>query len=131
MSCLICNELLHHMCELCNVSKPFHHHDIGCSHMMYLWTNYLCISLKHILVHLRLSSVTKAKQGPFNIHEEKPLELEKEDDIDEHGSHFMNTSSNPCSHEKSPESIGLSNITTREIFNPPKVGVGGETTSPI
>jgi hypothetical protein len=30
----------------------------------------------------------------------------------------MNTSSNPCSHEKSSESIGLSNIATLEIFNP-------------
>jgi hypothetical protein len=38
---------------------------------------------------------------PIDIHEESPLELKKEDDIDEHGSYFMNTSSNPCSHEKS------------------------------
>jgi hypothetical protein len=30
----------------------------------------------------------------------------------------MNTSSNPCSHEKSPELIGLSNIATHKIFNP-------------
>ena len=43
------------MCERCNKSKPFHLYGIGCSHMMYLWTNHLCISLKHILVHLRLS----------------------------------------------------------------------------
>jgi hypothetical protein len=55
ISCLICNKILHHMCEPCNISKPFHLHGIGCSHMMYLWTNHLCISLKHILVHLRLS----------------------------------------------------------------------------
>ena len=55
---------------------------------------------------------------PIDIHEETPLELKKEDDINEHGSYFMNTSSNPCSHEKSPESIGLSNIATHEIFNP-------------
>jgi hypothetical protein len=55
---------------------------------------------------------------PIDIHEETPLELEKEDNIDEHGSYFMNTSSNPCSHEKSPELIGLSNIATHEIFNP-------------
>ena len=55
---------------------------------------------------------------PTDIHEETPLELEKEDDIDEHGSYFMKTSSNPCSHEKSPELISLSNITTHEIFNP-------------
>jgi hypothetical protein len=48
---------------------------------------------------------------PIDIHEETPLQLEKEDDIDEHGSYFINISSNSCSHEKSPESIGLSNIT--------------------
>ena len=54
---------------------------------------------------------------PIDIHEETPLELEKEDDIDEHGSYFMNTSSNLCSHEKSSEPIGLS-IATYEIFNP-------------
>ena len=55
---------------------------------------------------------------PIDIHEETTLELEKEDDIDEHGSYFMKTSSNPCSHEKSPELISLSNIATHEIFNP-------------
>ena len=55
---------------------------------------------------------------PIDIHEETPLELEKKDDINEHGSYFMNTSSNPCSHERSSESIGLSNFTTHEIFNP-------------
>jgi hypothetical protein len=55
---------------------------------------------------------------PIDIHKETPLELEKEDGIDEHGSYFMNTSSNSCSYEKSPESIDLSNIATHEIFNP-------------
>jgi len=56
--------------------------------------------------------------SPIDIHEESTLELEKEDYISEHGSYFINTSSNPCSHEKSPEAIGLSNIATHEIFNP-------------
>ena len=56
---------------------------------------------------------------PIDIHEELILEPEKEDYINEHGSYIMNTSSNPCSHETSPESIGLSNIATHEIFNPP------------
>ena len=56
--------------------------------------------------------------SPMDINEEITLESEKEDDIDEHGSYFINTSSNPCSHEKSPKSIGLSNIATHEIFNP-------------
>jgi hypothetical protein len=55
---------------------------------------------------------------PMDIHEETPLELEKEDDIDEHGCYIMNTSSNPCSYEKYSKSIGLSNITAHEIFNP-------------
>ena len=56
--------------------------------------------------------------SPIDIHEETPLELEKEDDIDEHESYFMKTSSNLCLHEKSPELISLSNIATHEIFNP-------------
>ena len=34
--------------------------------------------------------------SPIDIHEETPLELEKEDGIDEHGSYFMSTSLNPC-----------------------------------
>jgi len=55
---------------------------------------------------------------PRQIHKESTLELEKEDYISEHGSYFINTSSNPCSHEKSPKLIGLSNIATHEIFNP-------------
>jgi hypothetical protein len=37
----------------------------------------------------------------LDIHEESTLELEKEDDINEYGSYFMNTSSNPYSHENS------------------------------
>ena len=56
--------------------------------------------------------------SPIDIHEESTLELEKEDYINEHGSHFLNTSSNPCLHEKTPELIGISNIATHEIFNP-------------
>jgi hypothetical protein len=54
----------------------------------------------------------------IDIHEGTPLEPKKKDNINEHGSYFMNTSSNPCLHEKSLESIGLSNIVTHEIFNP-------------
>ena len=53
-----------------------------------------------------------------DIHEETPLELEKKDNINKHGSDFMNTSLNPCSHEKFPESIGLSIIATHKVFNP-------------
>ena len=55
---------------------------------------------------------------PIDNHEETTLEPKKEDNINEHGSYFINTSSNPCSHEKSPELIGLSIITTHKIFNP-------------
>jgi hypothetical protein len=54
---------------------------------------------------------------PIDIHEETPSELEKEDDINEHGSYIMNTSLNPHSYEKYLELIGLS-TTTHEIFNP-------------
>jgi hypothetical protein len=96
---------------------------------------------------------------PIDIHEDTPLELEKEDDINEHGSYFMKTLLNPHSYEKSHESICLSNIATHDISNPLvlpihkdfervvvdayvyhkyfrshcvnlKIGVGGETTSP-
>ena len=59
MSCLICNELLHHMCEPCNKSKPSHLHGIGCSHMMYLWTNHLCNSHLNTLVHTQLPKPNK------------------------------------------------------------------------
>jgi hypothetical protein len=55
---------------------------------------------------------------PMDIHEESPLELEKEDYvIDGHGSYIMNISSNSCSNEKSPKLFCLS-TTTHEIFNP-------------
>jgi hypothetical protein len=55
---------------------------------------------------------------PIDIHEETPLGIKKEDDIDEHGSYFINISYNLCSYEKPYESIGLSNIVTHDIFNP-------------
>ena len=61
--------------------------------------------------------VTNPREN-LDIHKESILELEREDDINEHGSYFMNTSLNPCSCEKTPKSIGLPNITTHEIFNP-------------
>jgi hypothetical protein len=54
---------------------------------------------------------------PIDIHEETPLGFEKEDDINEHGSYFINISLNPRSYEKSSKSINLSNIVTHEIFN--------------
>ena len=48
MSCLMCNKLLHHhMCELCNIFKPFSPSWHMLLTHMYLWTNYLCISYKH------------------------------------------------------------------------------------
>ena len=60
--------------------------------------------------------VTNPREN-LDIHEESTLELEKENDINEHGSYFLSTSSNPCSQGKSPELIDLSTI-THEIFNP-------------
>ena len=65
MSCLICNELLHHMCESCNKSKPSlpSWHELVTQ--VYLWTNHRCISHLNTLVHLGCHSITKTKQGPF------------------------------------------------------------------
>jgi hypothetical protein len=62
------------------------------------------------------SRVTNLSEN-LDIHEESTLELERKDDINEHGSYIMIISSNPCSHEKSSELIDLS-TTTHEIFNP-------------
>jgi hypothetical protein len=77
------------------------------------------INMTHPSLEETLDKINLRVTNPSeNFHEESTLELEKEDDISEHRSYFLNTSSNPCSHEKSPESIGLSNIATHEIFNP-------------
>ena len=35
---------------------------------IYLWTNLLCISYKHILVHQSCHSITKTKQRPFTYY---------------------------------------------------------------
>ena len=78
------------------------------------------INMTHPSLEEALEKITSRVSNPrkiLQIQEETSLELEKEDDIDEHGSYFMNTSSNPCSHEKSPELISLSTI-AHEIFNP-------------
>ena len=78
------------------------------------------INMTHPILEEALDKINPGVTNPreiLDIHEESTLELEKEDDINEHRGHFMNTSSNPCSYEKSPESIGLS-TTTHEIFNP-------------
>jgi hypothetical protein len=64
----MCNKLLHHhMCKLCNISKPFPPPwHILLTHM-YLWTNHMCISHKTQLVHLSCHSISKTKQGPFKV----------------------------------------------------------------
>ena len=69
---------------------------------------------------MSISLTTTTYPNQFNAHgkESAPPLPEMEDYINEHGSYIMNTSSNPCSHETSPESIGLSNIATPKIFNP-------------
>jgi len=66
MSCLICNELLHHMCDHCNISKPFPPPWLKFLTLVYMWTTHLCILLKHILVYLGCHSITKTKEGPFH-----------------------------------------------------------------
>ena len=63
MSCLIGNELLHHMCELCNISEPFSPPWHMLFTHMYLWTNHLCISHLNTLAHLGYHLITKTKLG--------------------------------------------------------------------
>ena len=78
------------------------------------------INMTHPSLEEALDKINPRVTNPrenLGIHEESTLELEKEDDINEHGSYFMNTSLNPCLHEKSPKLIDLS-TTTHEIFNP-------------
>jgi hypothetical protein len=68
MSCLMCYKLLHHhMCKLCNISKPFPSPWHMLLTHMYLWTNHMCISHKTQLVHLSCHSITRTKQGPFTL----------------------------------------------------------------
>jgi hypothetical protein len=54
-----------HMCELFNISEPFSPLWHVLLTQVYLWTNLLCISHKHILVHLGCHSITKTKLGTF------------------------------------------------------------------
>jgi len=72
------------------------------------------INRTHPSLKEALNKINRRVTNPSEIldfHEESILELEKEDDINEHGSYFINTSSNSCSHEKSPKLIGLSTTT--------------------
>jgi hypothetical protein len=59
MPCLICNELLYHMCEPCNKSKPSSPSWHELLTQVYLWTYHLCISYLNTLVHLCCHSITK------------------------------------------------------------------------
>ena len=78
------------------------------------------INMTHPILEEALDKINLRVTNPreiLDIHEKSILELEKQDGINEHGSYFMTTSSNSCSHEKSPELIDLSTI-AHEIFNP-------------
>jgi hypothetical protein len=62
------------------------------------------INMTHSSLEEALDKINLRVTNPrefLDIHEESTLELEKEDDINEYGSYFMNTSSNPYSHENS------------------------------
>jgi hypothetical protein len=83
------------------------------------------INITHLSLEDALNKINLRVTNPseiLDIHGELTLELKKEGDINEHGSYFMNTSSNPCSYEKSPELISLS-TTTHKIFNPLKLPI--------
>ena len=57
------------------------------------------INMTHPSLEEALDEINPRANNPRKIlhnHEETSLELEKKDDIDEHGSYFINTSSNPC-----------------------------------
>jgi hypothetical protein len=54
----------------------------------------------------------------FEQSKKSTLEFENDGDISEHGSHLINTTSSFFSFEKSPDSIGLCNFATHEIFTP-------------
>jgi len=54
----------------------------------------------------------------FDIHVKSSLEVENDGVFNKQGSYFINTPSVPCSYEKSPDSLSLSNIAPHEIFNP-------------
>jgi len=54
----------------------------------------------------------------LDIYVESPLEVENDGDFNKQGNYFFNTPSVPCSYEKSPDSLSLSNIAPHEIFNP-------------
>ena len=56
--------------------------------------------------------------GETNPGETLNIHIGDEDNINEHGIYFIATSFTPCSYETSSQSIGLSTITTFEIFNP-------------
>jgi hypothetical protein len=73
LTCPSCLQLVHqakpcldllHLVTWLNVMS---HMQWAPSSHLYLWTNFLCISHKHILVHLSFHSITKTKQGPFNL----------------------------------------------------------------
>jgi len=54
----------------------------------------------------------------LNIYVNSPLEVGNDGGFNEQGSYFMKTPSIPCSYEKYPDSLSLSNIAPHEIFNP-------------
>jgi hypothetical protein len=54
----------------------------------------------------------------LDIYDELSSKVENDGDFNEQGSYYTNTPSRPCSYEKSPDSLSLSNIAPHEIFNP-------------
>ena len=61
---------------------------------------------------------TEEDIGETNLGETLNIQIGDEDNINKHGIYFIATSFTPCSYATSAQSIGLSNITTFEIYNP-------------
>jgi hypothetical protein len=69
MSCLTCNKLLHHhMCKLCNISKPFSPPWHMFLTHMYLWNKYLSHILQRLNSKFRKSSICNTLQITRQMH---------------------------------------------------------------
>ena len=76
------------------------------------------LDLRGELMSISITTMTyPSSMEDLNCHKKESAPPKMEDFIDERGSYFLTIPSNPCSYEKSPESICNSTITC-QIYNP-------------
>ena len=76
------------------------------------------LDLRGELMSISITTMTyPSSMEDLNCHQKESAPPKMKDFIDEHGSYFLTIPSNPCSYEKSPESICNSTITC-QIYNP-------------